>query len=169
MSKKTSQKAVEKLLKKTKYVSPRSLQRFNTVKLIYNDILHGYTQSMLLDKVQSGGYKEQGGASYKGTNAYEIIKETRDMLAYDFEQDKPYLKQILYNKLNDIYTDCRDADDRYNAIQALNAIAKITGVAESASKINIESKGDIKISFGFNDEDDDEEEEKVEQDDELEV
>lgn len=155
------------MLSKSKNVSPRSLQRFNTIKLVYNDILHGYTQSMLLDKLNNGGYKEQGGTSYKGTNAYEIIKETRDMMSYDFEQDKPYLKQILYNKLNDIYTDCRDANDRYNAIQALNAIAKITGVAESGNKINIESKGEIKISFGFND--DDEDEEKVEQDDELEV
>ena len=167
MSVKKSAKIVEKMLSKSKNVSPRSLQRFNTIKLVYNDILHGYTQSMLLDKLHNGGYKEQGGTSYKGTNAYEIIKETRDMMSYDFEQDKPYLKQILYNKLNDIYTDCRDANDRYNAIQALNAIAKITGVLESGNKINIESKGEIKISFGFND--DDEEEEKVEQDDELEV
>ena len=152
-----------KILQKTKNVSRRSLKRFNTVKLIYNDILHGYSQSMLLDKLQNGGYTEEGGSKYNGTTAYAVIKEARDMLSYDFEQDKPYLKQILYNKLNDIYTDCRDANDRYNAIQALNAIAKITGVLDSGNKINIESKGDIKISFGFNNED------EIAEEDELEV
>lgn len=152
-----------KILQKTKNVSRRSLKRFNTVKLIYNDILHGYSQSMLLDKLQTGGYTEEGGSKYNGTTAYAVIKEARDMLSYDFEQDKPYLKQILYNKLNDIYTDCRDANDRYNAIQALNAIAKITGVLDSGNKINIESKGDIKISFGFNNED------EIVEEDELEV
>ena len=124
----------------------QTLEKINLIKDVYNDMLNGAMMSNIIDKLKEGGY----GKKYKYDQAYKIFCEAKNLVKLDFAIERPFLKEQLYMYLMDIYTDCRTSNDRYNAIQAINSIAKITGISDEGSKINIESKGDIKISFGFN-------------------
>lgn len=126
-------------------------------------MLNGALMSNVIDKLKNGGYGD--GRKYKYDEAYKIFFEAKNLVKLDFEMERPYLKEQLYLYLMDIYTDCKTANDRYNAINAINSIAKITGISdEGKQKINIESKGDISISFGFNKEDAEEIKEGLEDD-----
>lgn len=130
----------------------KTLERLNVVKECYNDMLNGALMSHVMDKLQKGEYGN--GKKYKYNEAYQVFHDAKNLIKLDFEVEKPFLKEQLYLYLMDIYTNCRESDDRYNAINAINSIAKLTGMYENGQKINIESQGEIKISFGFNNEED---------------
>lgn len=125
----------------------RTLERLNAIKGAYNDMLNGALLSNVMSKLQNGEY--EGSRPYKYKEGYLIFLEAKNLIKYDFEVERPFLKEQLYMYLMDIYADCRESKDRYNAIQAINSIAKLTGITDK-QQINIESTGDVKISFGFN-------------------
>lgn len=132
----------------------KSLKRLNAIKGVYNDLMQGATASVVMGKLMEGSY--EGSQKYKKYEAYKIFHEAKELVIIDFEMERPYLKEQLYLYLLDIYTECRESKDKYNAIQAINSIAKLTGIYEDNKKplINIESEGGVKISFGFNNEED---------------
>ena len=55
-----------------------------------------------------------------------------------------------------VYADCMEAGDRYNALNALDKLMKLTGVANdkpsTAIQINSDKEGGVTVNFGFSDE-----------------
>jgi hypothetical protein len=104
----------------------------------------------------SGLYEGQE-KGLKIRTAQDYVAAAYKRMQYDFEAKTEEMRADLYNKLISVYADAVKANDRYNAIQAVNTIMKLTGVAQDKPQNNIQvnaNKEGIKISFGFNKETD---------------
>ena len=130
----------------------RWLKTDGIVSEIYVDICNGMTRSDVLEKLMSGLYEGQD-RGLKLRTAQDYVAAAYKRMQYDFEAKAEEMRADLYNKLISVYADAVKANDRYNAIQAVNTIMKLTGVAQDKPQNNIQvnaNKEGIKISFGFN-------------------
>lgn len=134
----------------------RWLKTDGIVSEVYVDICNGMTKSDVLEKLMSGLYEGQD-KGLKLRTAQDYVAAAYKRMQYDFEAKAEEMRADLYNKLISVYADAVKANDRYNAIQAVNTIMKLTGVAQDKPQNNIQvnaNKEGIKISFGFNKETD---------------
>lgn len=130
----------------------RWLKADGIVSEVYIDICNGMTKSDVLEKLMSGLYEGQD-KGLKIRTAQDYVAAAYKRMQYDFEAKAEEMRADLYNKLISVYADAVKANDRYNAIQAVNTIMKLTGVAQDKPQNNIQvnaNKEGIKISFGFN-------------------
>ena len=131
----------------------RWLKADKIVDEIYVDLCNGLTKSDIVQKIMQGLYEHQEGKGIKERTALDYIKAAQQRLMYDFESQAEEMRADLYGKLISVYADAVKANDRYNAIQAVNTIMKLTGVAQDKPQNNIQvnaNKEGIKITFGFN-------------------
>lgn len=128
----------------------RSIDRYNIVKQIYVDLLNGSTYTKCIEKLKSG----ECGRPYTTIGAQKIYNDARKLVMMDFEAERPQLKEQLYTYLRDTYSECREKGDRYNAILAINSIAKLVGLTDNKQQsIQVTSEGPVTIKFGFDDTD----------------
>lgn len=122
---------------------------------VYVDMVNGLTKSDIVQKLDEGLYKMQNGKGIKYRTAVEYINAAQQRLAYDFEKDAEKLRADLYTKMMAVYADCMKANDRYNALNALDKLMKLTGIANdkpsTAIQINSDKENGITVNFGFSD------------------
>ena len=133
----------------------RTIKRFNATKRAYIDLLNGGSYSSVVGKLENGAYStDEVEIKYVHNEAVDVYKDAKRMLVLDFEMDKPNLKEQLYAYLQSILGECREKGDRYNAIQAVNSIAKLVGITDTKYQtVKVESEGPVTIKFGFDDND----------------
>ena len=143
--------------------------RFNNVKWltadrivdeVYVDLVNGLTKSDIIQKLGEGLYENQK-RPIGIRAALEYIAAAHQRLAYDFESTAEELRADMYAKLTAVYADAVKHNDRYNAIQAIQTLMKLTGVAKDKQQNNIQinnNKDGITIHFGFTKDDDNTEE-----------
>ena len=121
------------------------------VGLVYVDLCNGLTKSDILEKLQSGGYDDFDKLSQR--QSYEYVKAAYMRMQYDFQAECDELRADLYSKMMAVYADCMKNNDRYNALNALDKIMKLTGVAvdkpQTAIQINSDKEGGVTVNFGF--------------------
>ena len=121
------------------------------VSEVYVDICNGMTKSDVLEKLMSGLYEGQD-KGLKIRTAQDYVAAAYKRMQYDFEAKAEEMRADLYNKLISVYADAVKANDRYNAIQAVNTIMKLTGVAQDKPQNNIQlnaTSSGVTINFGF--------------------
>lgn len=118
---------------------------------VYVDLCNGLTKSDVVQKMAEGLYEHQNGKAIKERTAVDYLRAAMQRMAYDYEKDAEQLRADLYTKLTAVYADAVEHNDRYNAINALQTLMKLTGVAmdKPHTQVNLNTNGDIKISFGF--------------------
>lgn len=120
---------------------------------VYVDLVNGLTKSDIIQKLQEGLYTLQNGKGVKPRTGIEYINAAQQRLAFDFEKDAEKLRADLYSKMMAVYADCMEANDRYNALNALDKLMKLTGVANdkpsTAIQINSDKEGGVTVNFGF--------------------
>jgi len=119
---------------------------------IYVDLCNGFTKSDIIQKIMEGMYEHQEGKGIKERTAFDYLKAAQQRLMYDFESQAEEMRADLYGKLIAVYADAVKCNDRYNAIQAVNTIMKLTGVAKDRPQNNIQVNANqegITINFGF--------------------
>ena len=119
---------------------------------IYVDLCNGLTKSDVIQKMSEGLYENQNGKGIKERTAIDYLNAAQQRMAYDFESQAEEMRADLYTKLLSVYADAVQKNDRYNAIQAVQTIMKLTGVALDKPQNNIQvnaNKEGIQISFGF--------------------
>jgi hypothetical protein len=120
---------------------------------VYVDLVNGLTKSDIIQKLQEGLYTLQKGKGVKPRTGIEYINAAQQRLAFDFEKDAEKLRADLYSKMMAVYADCMAANDRYNALNALDKLMKLTGVANdkpsTAIQINSDKEGGVTVNFGF--------------------
>lgn len=119
---------------------------------IYVDLCNGLTKSDVIQKMSEGLYDNQNGKGIKERTAIDYLNAAQQRMAYDFESQAEEMRADLYTKLLSVYADAVQKNDRYNAIQAVQTIMKLTGVALDKPQNNIQvnaNKEGIQISFGF--------------------
>lgn len=123
---------------------------------IYVDLCNGLTKSDIVQKMTEGMYENQEGKGIKSRTAFDYLRAAQQRLAYNFEAQAEEMRADLYNKLISVYADAVKSNDRYNAVQAVQTIMKLTGVALDKPQNNIQvnaNKDGISINFGFRKED----------------
>ena len=128
------------------------------VSLVYVDLANGVTKSEVIEKFGKGLYEGQKKPIKKRT-AIDYINAAYQRMQYDFEAKAEEMRADLYTKLMTVYADAIQKNDRYNAVQALNSLMKLTGVAMDKPQTNIQlnaNKEGVTINFGFSDKKDDE-------------
>lgn len=127
------------------------LQTDEIISEVYVDLVNGMTKSDVKEKLMKGCYENQTKALGKRT-AQDYIAAAYQRMHYDFESQAEEMRADLYSKLISVYADAVKANDRYNAIQAVNTIMKLTGIAMDKPQNNIQinnNKEGITINFGF--------------------
>lgn len=130
----------------------RWLKADKIVDEIYVDLCNGLTKSDVVQKMSEGLYENQNGKGIKERTAIDYLNAAQQRMAYDFESQAEEMRADLYTKLLSVYADAVQKNDRYNAIQAVQTIMKLTGVALDKPQNNIQvnaNKEGIQISFGF--------------------
>lgn len=130
----------------------RWLRADKIVDEIYVDLCNGLTKSDVIQKMSEGLYENQNGKGIKERTAIDYLNAAQQRMAYDFESQAEEMRADLYTKLLSVYADAVQKNDRYNAIQAVQTIMKLTGVALDKPQNNIQvnaNKEGIQISFGF--------------------
>lgn len=118
---------------------------------VYVDLVNGMTKSDVMEKLMKGCYENQK-RPLKERTSQEYIAAAYQRMQYDFEAQAEEMRADLYSKLISVYADAVKANDRYNAIQAVNTIMKLTGIAMDKPQNNIQinnNKEGITINFGF--------------------
>lgn len=126
------------------------------VTLVYCDIANGVSRSQIIDKITKGVYEsmERPLAARTAANYYNAAL---DRFAVDCDVEADKLMNLFWGRYESIYEDCVKNNDRYNARCTLDSMAKIFLGIDGKNKATIDIKnngGDIKISFGFNNDDD---------------
>lgn len=130
----------------------RWLKADKIVDEIYVDLCNGLTKSDVVQKMSEGLYENQNGKGIKERTAIDYLNAAQQRMAYDFESQAEEMRADLYTKLLSVYADAVQKNDRYNAIQAVQTIMKLTGCALDKPQNNIQvnaNKEGIQISFGF--------------------
>ncbi len=131
----------------------RWLKADKIIDEIYVDLCNGLTKSDVVQKMAEGLYENQNGKGIGERTALEYLKAALQRMAYNFESQAEEMRVDLYNKLISVYADAVQKGDRYNAIQAVNTIMKLTGVALDKPQTNIQLNANsdgVTINFGFN-------------------
>lgn len=136
-----------------------SVAHYNAIKHIYNDILQGATDSVVINKLKEDTYEL--GRVYTEQYCARLLAKAKTMIVQDMESELRDIRIGLMAKAYDTYTDAREHGDRTNALSALNFISKITGALDPRyGQTNVQN---ITIDFHFEDEENkDEEYEDVE-------
>ena len=125
----------------------------HVVDQCYCDIVNGLAHSEVINKLKEGLYDGQTkGIQYR--TAKDYLDAAIKRLHYDFESQVEDIRADLYAKLLSVYNDAMKSNDRYNAVNALNTIMKLTGASmdkpQTAIQINSDKENGITINFGFN-------------------
>lgn len=133
------------------------LKADKTVDEVYVDLVNGFTRSDVIQKLKEGLYKPQEGKGITYRTAVDYVDAAMQRMAYDYEKDAEKLRADLCSKLTSVYQDAVEHNDRYNAINALQTLMKLTGIALDKQQNNIQvnaNKEGISINFGFKKEED---------------
>ena len=129
-----------------KKVGATSVRKDEVVNHIYNDICNGATYTNCLNKLMNDDYEV--GHKYSESRADKLIQMTRKLIRQDFEEDRKEIKARLYVAIQDVFNECRESNDRSNALKALDQISKLLGLNEP-DKIDMRLQN-VDINFGFN-------------------
>lgn len=125
-----------------------SVRKAEVINHIYNDICNGATYSNCMTKLMNDYYEI--GYKYSESRADRLISEAKKLLRKDFEEDRKEIKARLYVALQDVFNECREWNDRGNALRALEQISKLLGLNEP-DKVDMRLQ-QVDINFGLNEE-----------------
>ena len=81
---------------------------------------------------------------------YKIISDAYAMAKVELDEQRDKQRELFYNRLLTVYNECMVANDRQNALKALDLFGKFGGLYE---KEKVEISGNltenVNISFGF--------------------
>lgn len=107
-------------------------------------ILRGKSKAEILNFISKEMERLDGKTTAK--HAENIYYHCRNEIKDEIDGNKNYYKSDLLSKLYYLYSKSMDTDDIRTALNILNSITKLTGVAE-AEKIDMNVTGNIEINF----------------------
>lgn len=116
-------------------------------EIIYKEIVAGTQASEIRRKLVNDEYG-LGLPKLTPKAASRHYEKVRDRIKADFKEKLPALREELTASLYAILNDCKQANDRTNAIRTVESIAKLVG---AYAPQQVEMKHDIVVDFGFED------------------
>lgn len=132
---------------KEKKLGKNQVRKEMAIRHTVNAILAGATYSILVANLMEDEY----GLDYKYTRGHSerIIKQARELIRKDTEEQLPHLKEDMLARMLDVYTEARDMGDRMNALKALDQINKMFGMYQEKLKVDADIKQEVIIDFGY--------------------
>lgn len=132
---------------KEKKLGKNQVRKEMAIRHTVNAILDGATYSILIANLMEDEY----GLDYKYTRGHSerIIKQARELIRKDTEEQIPHLKEDMIARFLDIYTDAKTVGDRMNALKALEHINKLCGLYQDKLKVDADIKQEVIIDFGY--------------------
>lgn len=122
-------------------------QKEACIRAIYRDIVNGYANSAITQRVLNDVY----GIGYEVNEWWvnDMINEAQRRVAEDFEEERKIFKPKLVAVVNDILRSATEMKDNRMRLESAKELAKLSGSYEP-EKVDI--KQDIIIDFNLNDE-----------------
>lgn len=140
--------ARQDIIKQTK-VRPK-FDREELVQLIYVDLINGVSRYQILLKLKRDQYEGFESSKFSRSKQYDLIQEAYENCKIELKEQKEQQKELMYQRLLDVYQECRDARDRQNAISALKELKKLMGL-DDPDKVDVNANVNVDISFGLED------------------
>lgn len=133
---------------------PENKRQYEKVEQILDemvcDIINGMPKSDCIYKLKEGLYEAQKGKAIKDSpnhNAYYNAAIAR--IQADMQDDREKNLALMISRMENLYKEAMEANDRYGALNALKEIAKIQGLMnqpQTAIQIN---NADDKVTINF--------------------
>lgn len=120
--------------------------REELVQLIYIDIINGVSRYQIMLKLKRDQYEGFESSKFSRSKQYDLIQEAFENCKIELKEQKEQQKELMYQRLLDVYQECRDARDRQNAISALKELKKLMGL-DDPDKVDV--TGDLKVNISF--------------------
>lgn len=124
------------------------------VSQCYCDIANGVSRSQVIEKITKGIYEgmDRPLAARTAANYYNAAL---DRFAVDTDIEAERLRKMFYGRYESLLEDAVNKGDIYNARGILDSMCRIFGIEKKdVPVVNLNTNGDIKISFGFDKKDD---------------
>ena len=117
----------------------------------YTAYINGETRSNIIKKLQLGLFESQDGKCYAQRTAEHIFYAALDRIKNDMALKREEAQAIILSRLEAIYEDGVKSSDRFNAVKALDSMAKLYGLdkQQASVQLNTDNNGKLTISFGF--------------------
>ena len=121
---------------------------------VWIDLCNGVSRHDIMQKLKNDLMVE-GVETYRLTKSmkYKIISDAYAMAKEELEEQRDKQRELFYQRLLTVYNECMVANDRQNALKALDLFGKFGGLYE---KEKVEISGNltetVNISFGFTEE-----------------
>ena len=121
---------------------------------VWIDLCNGVSRHDIMQKLDNDMMVE-GAETSKLTKSmrYKIISDAYAMAKEELEEQRDKQRELFYQRLLTVYNECMVANDRQNALKALDLFGKFGGLYE---KEKVEISGNltetVNISFGFTEE-----------------
>lgn len=116
---------------------------------IYCDITNGLNRQDILTKLREDKYDGFKTSETKDRQHRKYIEEAYKLAKEFFEDEREHAREMAYNRLLSVYNDSVTANDRQNALRAIEIFNKLSGLYESQNKVEI-SGDNVVVKFGFN-------------------
>lgn len=120
--------------------------REELVQLIYTDIINGVSRYQILLKLKRDQYEGFESSKFSRSKQYDLIQEAFENCKIELKEQREQQKELMYQRLLDVYQESRDARDRQNAISALKELKKLMGL-DDPDKVDV--TGDLKVNISF--------------------
>ena len=128
------------------YKTPEEKLQYEAV----NCVLSGAPRSLVISKLMNDSF--ECGIKLSQEEAEEYANQIDAALTKIYDEKKKKMPEFLLNSYLNLYQEARAFGDRKTALSCLSSLERICGIgAEKGEKIQIQSYGKVKISFGFGD------------------
>ena len=121
---------------------------------VWIDLCNGVSRHDIMQKLDNDMMVE-GVETSKLTKSmrYKVISDAYAMAKAELDEQRDKQRELFYQRLLTVYNECMVANDRQNALKALDLFGKFGGLYE---KEKVEISGNltetVNISFGFTEE-----------------
>ena len=121
---------------------------------VWIDLCNGVSRHDIMQKLDNDMMVE-GVETSRLTKSmrYKVISDAYAMAKAELDEQRDKQRELFYQRLLTVYNECMVANDRQNALKALDLFGKFGGLYE---KEKVEISGnltqDVNISFGFTEE-----------------
>ena len=121
---------------------------------VWIDLCNGVSRHDIMQKLENDLMVE-GVETSRLTKSmkYKVISDAYAMAKEELEEQRDKQRELFYQRLLTVYNECMVANDRQNALKALDLFGKFGGLYE---KEKVEISGNltetVNISFGFTEE-----------------
>ena len=144
------------IIKKTRDKRTIPLEKEELLELIFLDLIQGFSRYQIMLKLDRDAYSGHKTSKLSKACKYQYIQEAMLNCEAELKETKDKQRNLFYQQILGVFYDAEQANDRQNALKALDMLGKVAGLyAKEEKDVNISGNINATISFGLEEEDGD--------------